>query len=352
MAKGRGRKTVPPHSDPDENPEDRTDAVPFRSYALDRSDSPRFHIRLVENTQRLYLAHKHDYFQILYFLSDAPAMRIGLTSHKPKAGSIYFIAPMVPHQIRFDYATRCIVAYFDLDFLRPNITRSYPMAELVRLASELTPFAWQNHVSFDLDAAQSERTERAIASMIEQHRSERIGAMEIVRAELTLMLATLCQDYEAEFAELSRTLPVVGRDSGHMRRIAEFIGENYTRGPSLDEAAAAARLSKSRLCALIRQYTGTSFQVLIREMRIEDARERLVLTDDTIGQIAYRVGYNDEKYFLRAFKSSAGMTPSAYRLKRAKENLAASLPERPFSPQAGTRRSVPTSLDSAARRKP
>ncbi|MCW5708247.1 AraC family transcriptional regulator [Shinella sp.] len=351
MAKGRDRKTVPPHSDPDENPGDRADAAPFHSYALDRSDSPRFHIRLVENTQRLYPAHKHDYFQILYFLSDAPAMRIGLTSHKPKAGSIYFIAPMVPHQIRFDYATRCIVAYFDLDFLRPNITRSYPMAELVRLAPELTPFAWQNHVSFDLDAAQSERTERAIASMIEQHRSERIGAMEIVRAELTLMLATLCQDYEAEFAELSRTLPVVGRDSGHMRRIAEFIGENYTRGPSLDEAAAAARLSKSRLCALIRQYTGTSFQVLIREMRIEDARERLVLTDDTIGQIAYRVGYNDEKYFLRAFKSSAGMTPSAYRLKRVKENLATS-PERPFSPQAGTRRSVPTSLESAARRKP
>lgn len=319
MVKAVSKKTMPPRPEPAEDEEDRAGAAPFRSYALDRSDSPRFHIRLVENTQRLYPAHKHDYFQILYFLSDAPAIRIGLTSHKPKAGSIYFLAPMVPHQIRFDYATRCVVAYFDLDFLRPGITRSYPVAELVRLAPELTLFAWQNHVNFDLDAAQAARVERAIGSMIDQHQSERIGAMEIVRAEMTLMLATLCQDYEADFAELSRTLPVVGRDSGHMRRIAEFIGENYTRGPSLDEAAAAARLSKSRLCALIRQYTGTSFQVLIREMRIEDARERLVLTDDTIGQIAYRVGYNDEKYFLRAFKSSAGMTPSAYRLKRAKE---------------------------------
>lgn len=328
MAKGSGR-TEPPQVDQDDDRQDRGEVAPFRSYALDRSGSPRFHIRLVENTQRLYPAHKHDYFQILYFLSDAPAIRIGLTSHKPRAGSIYFIAPMVPHQIRFDYATRCVVAYFDLDFLRPNITRSYPVAELVRLAPELTPFAWQNHVNFDLDTAQSERAERAIRSMIDQHGSERIGAAEIVRAELTLMLATLCQDHEAEFAELSRTLPVVGRDSGHMRRIAEFIGENYTRGPSLDEAAAAARLSKSRLCALIRQYTGTSFQVLIREMRIEDARERLVLTDDTIGQIAYRVGYNDEKYFLRAFKSSAGMTPTAYRLKRAKEDRAATAERKP-----------------------
>src|SRR4029077_15026381 len=108
-------------------------AAPFRSYALERSDTPRFHIRRVKQAQGLYPAHKHDYFQILYYMTDAPALRIGLTSHKPRPGSIYFIAPMVPHQVRFDQSTRCVVIYFDLDLLRPNITRSYPIAELVRL---------------------------------------------------------------------------------------------------------------------------------------------------------------------------------------------------------------------------
>lgn len=325
--------------------------APFRSYALDRAGAPRFHVRRVENTQKLYPAHKHDYFQVLYFMSDAPVIRVGLTSHKPKAGSIYFIAPMVPHQIRFDYATRCVVIYFDLDFLRPDINRSYPLAELVRMAPELTPFAWQNHVDFHLGGTRAARVELAISAMIKQHEAERICAAEIVRAELSLMLAMLCQDHEAEFAELSTRLPVMGRDSGHMRRIADFIGENYTRGPSLSEAADAARLSKSRLCALIRQYTGTSFNALIREMRIEDARERLVLTADTIAQIAYSVGYNDEKYFLRAFKNAVGMTPSAYRSKRARESMAS-------KPDAGpqhirtAKRSSPPSLEKIVGQKP
>ncbi|MDB6084706.1 MAG: hypothetical protein JWN43_2587, partial [Gammaproteobacteria bacterium] len=89
--------------------------APFRSYALERSVSPRFHIRRVKNTQRLYPAHKHDYFQILIYMSEAPSLRIGLTSQKPEAWSIYFIAPMVPHQIRMDQSTRCVVIYFDLD---------------------------------------------------------------------------------------------------------------------------------------------------------------------------------------------------------------------------------------------
>jgi AraC family transcriptional activator of pobA len=292
-------------------------AAPFRSYALERSDTPRFHIRRVKQAQGLYPAHKHDYFQILYYMTDAPALRIGLTSHKPRPGSIYFIAPMVPHQVRFDQSTRCVVIYFDLDLLRPNITRSYPIAELVRLAPELTPFACQNHLDFNLDQARMDRIERSVASLIGQYEAPRIGSAEIIRAELSLLLALLCQDYEADFAALSARLPVMGRDASHMRRIADFIGENYTRSPSLSEAASAARLSRSRLCALIRQYTGTTFNTLIREMRIEEARERLVMTDETISQIAYTVGYNDEKYFLRAFKKSVGLTPGAYRLRRA-----------------------------------
>ncbi len=297
-------------------------STPFRSYAHERSISARFHIRHVENTQRLYPAHKHDYFQILIYMSDAPPLRIGLTSHKPQPGSIYFIAPMVPHQIRMDRSTRSVVIYFDLDFVRPGITRSYPVAELVRAAPELMPFAWQNHVDFNLDRVRMDRVERSIVSMIGQYEAARIGSLEIIRAELVLMLALLCQDYVAEFAQLSAQLPVMGRDNGHMRRIADFIGENYTRGPSLREAANAARLSKSRLCALVRQYTGSTFKTLIREMRMEEACERLVLTDDTIAQVAYAVGYNDDKYFLRAFKNSVGMTPSTYRLKRAKSDAA------------------------------
>lgn len=296
--------------------------APFRSYALDRAGNPRVHIRLVENTQRLYPPHKHDYFQMLYFMTEAPPLRIGLTSLKPVPGSVYFVAPMVAHQTRFDRDTRCVVLYFDLDFLRPGIARSYPITELVRLVPELTPFAWQSQIAFNLGPELTEKVERSVNSMIRHYESSGTFAREIIRAELALMLATICEGYEDEFAALAARLPVVGRDMDHMRRISAFIGDNYTRGPGLDEAARAVHLSKSRLCALIRRYTGTTFNVLIREMRIEDARERLMLTNDSIGRIAYAVGYGDEKYFLRAFKNSVGMTPGAYRLSEAKARLA------------------------------
>lgn len=296
--------------------------APFRSYAPERHGAPRFSIRIVERTERLYPAHKHDYFQILYFMSAAPVLRLGLTSHKPKAGSIYFIAPMVSHQIRFDQGTRCIVLYFDLDFLHPGFARSSPISELVRLLPELMPFAWQNYVDFNARRRQADRIESLITSMNREHGSAGMFATEMIRAELSLLLATICKDHEVEFSKLSARLPAVGRDSGHMGRISAFIEDHYLRGPALEEAARAVGLSKSRFCALIRQYTGSTFNLLVRDRRIEDACERLVLTAETIGQIAYQVGYNDEKYFLRAFKNAVGMTPSAYRLKQTKAKVA------------------------------
>jgi AraC-like DNA-binding protein len=292
-------------------------AAPFRSYAGERLDGPRFHVRRVENAPRLYPAHKHDYFQIIYYLTDAPPLRIGLCADTPRPGSIYFIAPMVPHQIRFERSTRCIVLYFDLDFLRPDFNRNYPLGELVRLAPEFLPFGWQNQMDLALDPSQQRRVEQSISIMAEQSASGRLCGREIVRAELGLMLATFCQEHEAAFGALADRPAIQGRDGVHMRRIAEFLGNHYADRPSLEDAAAAVGLSKSRLCALIRQYTGTTFSAVIREMRVEDARERLAMTDEPIGRIAFAVGYQDEKYFMRAFKRTLGMTPGTYRASRA-----------------------------------
>lgn len=288
--------------------------MPFRSYARERSGAPRFHIRWSDHVAGFYPTHKHDYFQVIYFRTAAPALRIGLVSEQPKPGSIYFIGPMVPHQIRFAPSTRCVVLYFDLDFLRPDLTAAYPAAELARLAPELYPFVWQNHADLTLDAGQRARLERRLALLKAEHDMPQFCSQAVLRAELALLLADICRDRAEDFEHLSESLPAPGRDGEQMRRIADHVGENYAGSISLASLAAATRLSRSRICALIRRHTGQTFQTLVAQMRIEDACERLILTDEPVGRIAHAVGYDDEKYFLRAFKKQIGTTPRAFRM--------------------------------------
>lgn len=67
------------------------------------------------------------------------------------------------------------------------------------------------------------------------------------------------------------------------------------------------------LSSLFKQNTGLSLIKYIHEIKISQAREMLVSTDLSVRQLAYVLGFQDEKYFLKLFKTYEGMTPSSYR---------------------------------------
>jgi transcriptional regulator GlxA family with amidase domain len=55
----------------------------------------------------------------------------------------------------------------------------------------------------------------------------------------------------------------------------------------------------------------------VRSLRVEEAKQSLERSDDTIDEIGREVGYDDPASFRRLFKRKAGLTPSAYRMKFA-----------------------------------
>ena len=62
-----------------------------------------------------------------------------------------------------------------------------------------------------------------------------------------------------------------------------------------------------------KQYTGQNFVNYLKEIRLKAARELLEKTDDKIIDIAHQVGYDNEKHFLKTFKSELGVSPGEYR---------------------------------------
>jgi AraC-like DNA-binding protein len=86
----------------------------------------------------------------------------------------------------------------------------------------------------------------------------------------------------------------------------------------LSEDHLAHHFSVSRR-TLIRQLQqeGTSFHVLLKEMRHEVACLMLRDTDNTINHIATRLGYVGASSFTRAFKTWNGHTPADWRNRNA-----------------------------------
>lgn len=72
-------------------------------------------------------------------------------------------------------------------------------------------------------------------------------------------------------------------------------------------------MSSHYLSDLLKKETGMSAQEQIYQHLISRAKTLLLSSNETIGHIAYRLGFEYSQHFSKLFKSKTGMSPGAYR---------------------------------------
>lgn len=92
-----------------------------------------------------------------------------------------------------------------------------------------------------------------------------------------------------------------------------FIDENYSTTFSLKDVAAMTGLSTSQFNHRFRTILRMSPTEYILSRRIQEARERLARTSESITEIGCAVGFFDQSHFTKRFRRFTGMTPLAYR---------------------------------------
>lgn len=95
--------------------------------------------------------------------------------------------------------------------------------------------------------------------------------------------------------------------------IHKLIAENYMRQITLAEAASMVEMNKTAFCNAFRRMYGTSFVRYLTHYRMKVAARLLETTTMNIGDIAYKVGFNDIPHFNRLFSDHFHTTPTKYR---------------------------------------
>ncbi|MNB70326.1 putative response regulatory protein [compost metagenome] len=95
--------------------------------------------------------------------------------------------------------------------------------------------------------------------------------------------------------------------------ILAYIEENYYKDISRETVANEVFITPGYLSLLFKQQIKTNFLDYLHKIRIDQACLLLKDRSRKIGDIAMKVGYNDEKYFFQVFKKYTGFTPNQYR---------------------------------------
>jgi two-component system response regulator YesN len=111
-----------------------------------------------------------------------------------------------------------------------------------------------------------------------------------------------------------------------IRPAIQYVDANYDKPLTLAEIARASHLSVSRLAHLFKEQMGITLIDYVTGVRIEQAKELLLGTDRSCTEICFQVGYNNQSYFTRTFKSVVGLTPRQFRVRNVRRDVASAGP--------------------------
>ncbi|NJM15428.1 MAG: AraC family transcriptional regulator [Bacteroidales bacterium] len=92
-----------------------------------------------------------------------------------------------------------------------------------------------------------------------------------------------------------------------------LIREKLSAEIDVNQLAAEFNLGYSYFRKMFKKYTGVSPHQYHLDLRMLQAKELISMSDKTIKEISYQLGFSSTHYFSRLFKNKLGVSPNSYR---------------------------------------
>ena len=139
---------------------------------------------------------------------------------------------------------------------------------------------------------------------------------DIILAHLDSILKYAQRFYKRQFINRTQL------SGGTVSRFQKILRTYFESGkiqqfglPSVHAIASELHTSARYLSDLLKQETGKTALEHIHIFLIDEAKNLLLGTDNTIAETAYQLGFENPPYFSRLFKKEVGLTPVEFRLK-------------------------------------
>lgn len=269
---------------------------PFMEYVIE-TDATR--------EERIY-CHWHEELEFLVLTEGEAKLSIGEQTVLIKAGDFAFIPSDKLHTMSaktgtavsfyaFDFSPAFLYS-FENDLLQQQYFLPLQKGKL-RFLEFFTPdCAWKKELAQNLQ------------QLHEIFQQKRPGYELLIKAKLYEIFAQMFV-----FAVLERTSGQKDRREQQVRKMMQYLQQNYDQVITMEELSEAFHLSVGHLCRLFKSMTGRSVIDYLNDYRIRQSTQLLRERQLDIGEIAGKVGFNNISYFNKRFRQYMHMTPGEYR---------------------------------------
>lgn len=112
-----------------------------------------------------------------------------------------------------------------------------------------------------------------------------------------------------------RQLRLIHTQPQHLKEAVQFIHAHYDRPLNMAIVSNHVSLNYSYFSEAFKAYTGESFVVYLKKVRIAKAKLLLIESSCRLNEISQQVGFESSRHFSKVFRELEGITPQEYRSK-------------------------------------
>ena len=116
-----------------------------------------------------------------------------------------------------------------------------------------------------------------------------------------------------EYVENSGSIPESHDKNNTLKRVLEYIEAHFSEEIKLSLLAEIAGMNPNYFCRFFWSFTQQTPMNYVNYYRIEQAANMLLATSLSVTDVAFRCGFNDTGYFIKAFKKQKGCTPKQFK---------------------------------------
>lgn len=277
-------------------------------YTLINQQNGNLAFKLFEFDNNSYFDHiqRNNYFTLILITSGEGVAKVDFCDYSFKHDTLFAFYPYQPFMLQSKGALRGVAIQFHHDFfciyrhhkeianngLLFNNVYEQPFVR-VSESCRATMFNLIDGIANELKT-DSFRKDEALVSYL----------------KILLVMATRIKLDQQNVQEAET---VNGKQLLLIQNLKNAIEDNFREKHSASEYADLLHLTPTSLARVTKNHFNKTLSDLITERIIIEAKRELYLTDKTIKEIAYELGYEDEYYFSRVFKTKTDISPQLYR---------------------------------------
>ncbi|WP_419869243.1 AraC family transcriptional regulator [Chryseobacterium sp. CT-SW4] len=258
---------------------------------------------LVTSHKHIEKPHRHDFYVTVLFTKGTGIHEIDFQRYEVSEGSIFFLSPGQVHSWELSDETDGYIffhsqEYFDLYYVNQKL-RNFPFFG-----------SSSSHKKLQLGAGELKETVSLFKKMEEEFHSSHIMKDNFILSLITQLYIHSTRQFSREDNIL--VSPTSFSYFKHFQDFESLLNEHFATRKSIAYYASLLNITPKHLNRITQTVVRKTASEIITERVMLEAKRMLIYLDESLVDIAFKLGYEEYSYFVRVFRKNTGITPTQF----------------------------------------